>query len=80
MVNAQGAPDSILALVALALALALELELISVPGGRPGQCTSSAYSAEEKGGDEDHWQEGGKSDLSAMAWALAWASTWEVWG
>lgn len=35
MVNPQGAPDSILALVALALAP--ELELISVPGGRPGQ-------------------------------------------
>lgn len=82
MVNPQGASDSILALVALALALALapELELISGPGGHPGQCTSPAYSAEEKGGDEDHWQGGGKSDLSAMAWALAWASTWEVGG
>lgn len=82
MVNPQGASDSILALVALALALALapELELISGPGGHPGQCTSPAYSAEEKGGDEDHWQGGGKNDLSAMAWALAWASTWEVGG
>lgn len=80
MVNPQGASDSILALVALALALAPELELISGLGGHPGQCTSPAYSAEEKGGDEDHWQGGGKNDLSAMAWALAWASTWEVGG
>lgn len=49
MVNPQGASDNI-----LALALAPELELISGPGGHPGQCTPPAYSAEEKGGDEDH--------------------------
>lgn len=74
MGNSPAASDSILALVALALAP--ELELISVPGDRPGQCTSPVYFAEEKDGDEDHWQGGGKSDLSATAWT----STWEVGG